>query len=335
MDLHEPGPDVDSSRTDAAGPPRHLSPPGVTPPPPDVPLPAAGPEPTPAANGEPATTAPGNGERAPSSRTGRNLPVAIGIGLLLGIAPVVTLFTVKSTFLIYVGLAVIIAIWELSRAVRGRGIEIPLVPIYAGGTALWICTYWLGYRAGFAALGLTMMAVLAWRLHGPADGYLRDVTAGMFTVMYLPLAGVFVALMVSEPNGGHRAFLFVVLAVCSDTGGYAGGVLFGKHLIAPAISPKKTWEGLAGSTVFCLVAGDILLPVLLHGKAWQGLILGAAVVVVAFLGDLVESMMKRDLGIKDMGHLLPGHGGVLDRIDAMIVSAPLTWLLLIVFLPAR
>ncbi|HEY1916520.1 MAG TPA: phosphatidate cytidylyltransferase [Streptosporangiaceae bacterium] len=306
------------------GPPKaDPTPPSADPaPPPQVGEPAAD-------NGEPAAD---NGE---PSRTGRNLPVAIGIGLLLGIAPVVTLFTVKSTFLVYVGLAVALAIWELSRAVRGRDIQIPLVPIYAGGTALWTCTYWLGYKAGFAALGLTMMAVLAWRLHGPADGYLRDVTAGMFTVMYLPVAGVFVALMVSEPNGGHRAFLFVVLAVCSDTGGYAGGVLFGKHLIAPAISPKKTWEGLAGSSVFCLVAGGILLPVLLHGKVWQGLLLGAAVVVVAFLGDLVESMMKRDLGIKDMGSLLPGHGGVLDRIDAMIVSAPLTWLLLIAFFPAH
>ena len=334
MDLHEPGPDVDFSRTDETNPPRRSDSPGATqpPPPPSGEAESATPEP---ANTEPASTEPANTEPAPASRTGRNLPVAIGIGLLLGIAPVVTLFTVKSTFLIYVGLAVSVAIWELSRAVRGRDIEIPLVPIYAGGTALWTCTYWLGYKAGFAALGLTMMAVLAWRLHGPADGYLRDVTAGMFTVMYLPVAGVFVALMVSEPNGGHRAFLFVVLAVCSDTGGYAGGVLFGKHLIAPAISPKKTWEGLAGSTVFCLVAGGILLPVLLHGKVWQGLLLGAAVVVVAFLGDLVESMMKRDLGIKDMGSLLPGHGGVLDRIDAMIVSAPLTWLLLIVFLPAR
>jgi phosphatidate cytidylyltransferase len=137
--------------------------------------------------------------------------------------------------------------------------------------------------------------------------------------------------MLSAPDGSHRAFLFIVLTVCSDVGGYFAGILFGKHLLVPLISPKKTWEGLAGSAAACLAAGGVLLPVLLHGHAWQGLLLGAAVVAVATLGDLVESMIKRDLGIKDMGSLLPGHGGALDRIDAMLLSAPVTWLLLTVF----
>jgi phosphatidate cytidylyltransferase len=182
-----------------------------------------------------------------------------------------------------------------------------------------------------AALALTMIGVLGWRLSGAAAGYLRDVTAGMFAVVYLPLAGAFVSLMLSAPDGSHRAFLFIVLTVCSDVGGYFAGILFGKHLLVPLISPKKTWEGLAGSAAACLAAGGVLLPVLLHGHAWQGLLLGAAVVAVATLGDLVESMIKRDLGIKDMGSLLPGHGGALDRIDAMLLSAPVTWLLLTVF----
>ncbi len=309
MDLHEPGRDIDGGRTDATHQSRTPGdPPGET--------------------GEDSTDTP---QRTP--RTGRNLPVAFAVSLGLGAFPVLTLFTVKSTFLIFVGAAVVIAIWELSRALREREIAISLIPIYTGGTAIWTCAYWLGYRAALAALVLTVIAVIAWRLRGPATGYLRDVTAGMFTLSYLPLAGAFVALMLSAPGGAHRAFLFVVLTVCFDTGGYFAGILFGKHLLAPAISPKKTWEGLAGSLLTCLVAGGVLLPVLLSGHVWQGLILGVAVVAAAALGDLAESMIKRDLGIKDMGTLLPGHGGVLDRIDAMVMTAPVTWLLLVIFIP--
>jgi phosphatidate cytidylyltransferase len=273
-------------------------------------------------------------EPKPGSRTGRNLPVAIGVSLLLGAFVVLTLFTVKSTFLIMMGAAVAIGAWELDRALRPRGIRLPLIPLYAGGTAVWTCAYWLGYRPAFAALGLTIVALFGWRLHGPAEGYVRDVTAAMFAFAWLPVAGGFVALMLSQPDGAHRVFLFVVLTICSDVGGYFAGIAFGKHLLVPAISPKKTWEGLTGSIVACLVAGGALLPILLrHGHVWQGLLLGAAVVAVATMGDLVESMIKRDLGIKDMGSLLPGHGGVLDRIDAMLVTAPVTWVLLTAFLP--
>jgi phosphatidate cytidylyltransferase len=103
--------------------------------------------------------------------------------------------------------------------------------------------------------------------------------------------------------------------------------------MAPAISPKKTWEGLGGSVAACLAGGAILLPVLLHGQLWQGLILGAAAVAAATLGDLAESMIKRDLAIKDMGSVLPGHGGILDRIDSLLVMAPVVWLLLAIFVP--
>jgi phosphatidate cytidylyltransferase len=254
------------------------------------------------------------------------------VGLGLGGLVILTLFTVKSTFLILMGVMVGVSIWELGRALRVREIVIPLVPIYAGGAAVYTCAYWLGYRFMLGALALTMIGVLAWRLSGAATGFLRDVTAGMFAVVYLPLAGAFVSLMLSAPDGAHRTFLFIVLTVCSDVGGYFAGILFGKHPLVPRISPHKTWEGLAGSVLACLAAGGALLPVLLHGHVWQGLILGAASAAVAAMGDLVESMMKRDLGIKDMGSLLPGHGGALDRIDAMLLSAPVTWLLLTVFI---
>jgi len=266
-------------------------------------------------------------------RTGRNLPIAIAVGAGLGGLAILTLLTVKVTFLVLTAGAVAYALRELSRVMRLREIALPLVPLYLGIAGIWGCAYWLGYRAGFGAVVLTVIAIFTWRLPGGADGYLRDVMAGLFALTYLVLLGVSVAFMLNMTDGAHRTLLFLVLAVCSDTGGYFAGILVGKHPLAPVISPKKTWEGLAGSAIACLAAGGILLPVLLHGHAWQGLLLGTAAVTMATLGDLIESMIKRDLGIKDMGSLLPGHGGVLDRIDAMLLTAPVTWLLLVLFIP--
>ena len=266
-------------------------------------------------------------------RTGRNLPAAIGVGLGLGGLAILTLFTVKATFLAVVGAFVGIALWELARAVAGQQIRIPVIPVTAGGAVAFVLSYWQGERAALAAIAITMTAVLAWRLTGGTDGYLRDVTAGAFALAYLPLPACFVGLMLAPADGARRTLLFLILVVCSDVGGYVAGVTVGRHLMAPAISPKKTWEGFGGSALFCLLGGAIGLPVLLDGAVWQGLLIGAAVLACATLGDLVESMIKRDLGIKDMGSVLPGHGGILDRIDAMLIAAPVAWLLLLVFVP--
>jgi phosphatidate cytidylyltransferase len=271
-------------------------------------------------------------ERRPG-RMGRNLPAAIGVGLGLGGLVLLTLFTVKATFLLYVGIILAVALWELQHALRSRDIALPLVPIAVGGTAMVTLAYWTPAKWALAALAIAAIGVLGWRLPGGAAGYVRDVTAGLFTLLYLPLAGVFVALMLAQPDGSRRALIFVVLTVCSDTGGYLAGIFMGKHPMAPAISPKKTWEGLAGSLAACLVAGALLVPDLLSGRLWQGMLLGLAAVGAATLGDLAESMIKRDLEIKDMGHLLPGHGGIMDRIDSLLVMAPVVWLLLAVFVP--
>ena len=280
---------------------------------------------------------PEDGERSAEPgrriRTGRNLPAAIGVGVVLGGLVLLTLFTVKATFLLYVGIMVAVALWEFSRALRSREINLPVVPIAVGGTAMVTLAYWTQTRWVIVALALAGIGVLAWRLPGGAAGYVRDVTAGMFTLLYLPLMAVFVALMVAQPDGARRALIFVVLTVCSDTGGYAAGILVGKHPLAPRISPKKTWEGASGSLVFCLAAGAVMLPQLLHGQLWQGLVLGVAAVAAATLGDLAESMIKRDLELKDMGHVLPGHGGIMDRIDSYLVMAPVIWLLLAAFIP--
>jgi phosphatidate cytidylyltransferase len=261
------------------------------------------------------------------------LPAAIGVGLGLGGLAILTLFTVKATFLILVGVFVGIALWELTRAVAGRQIRIPVIPVAVGGAVAFALSYWQGERAALAAIAITMTAILAWRLTGGTDGYLRDVTAGAFALAYLPLPACFVGLMLLPPDGPKRTLLFLILVVCSDVGGYAAGVTIGRHLMAPGISPKKTWEGFGGSAMFCLLGGAIGLPLLLHGAIWQGLLIGAAAVACATLGDLVESMIKRDLGIKDMGSVLPGHGGILDRIDAMLITGPVVWLLLVVFVP--
>jgi phosphatidate cytidylyltransferase len=272
------------------------------------------------------------GERKPS-RTGRNLPMAVAIGVALGGLVLLTLFTVKATFLAYVGAVVALALWELRQALLERGISLPLVPIITGAAAMFTLAYWYGAQAALAALALTVVALAAWRLPGGAAGYLRDLTASVFTLAYVPLMAVFVALMLSWPDGARRTLIFVLLTVCSDVGGYFAGILVGRHTMAPAISPKKTWEGFAGSVVACVAAGAIAVPLLLHGHVWQGLILGAAAVAAATLGDLVESMIKRDLEIKDMGSVFPGHGGAMDRIDSLLIMAPVTWLLLSVFIP--
>lgn len=279
--------------------------------------------------------APGGGGTAGGRpRAGRNLPAAIGVGLALGALALVTLFTVKvkATFLLYMGAAAGLALWELSRALGVRGIRLPLVPVAVGGVAAVTLAYWEGERALVACLALTTIAILAWRMTGGTVGYLRDVTAGVFALLYLPLMASFVALMLAAPDGPRRTLVFLLLPVCSDIGGYFAGVLIGRHQMAPGISPKKTWEGFGGSVLVCVVAGGIALPTLLHGALWQGVLVGLAALAAATLGDLAESMIKRDLEIKDMGTVLPGHGGILDRIDSLLITAPVVWLLLLVFI---
>jgi phosphatidate cytidylyltransferase len=246
-----------------------------------------------------------------------------------------TLLTVKATFLIYVGAAIAVALTELSSALAKRGINIPVIPVAAGGAAVMTCTYWLGSRAALAALALTVVVILAWRMPAGPAGYVKDVTAGVFALIYLPFLASFVFAMLSAPDGPRRVLTFVILTVCSDIGGYFAGITLGRHPMAPTISPKKTWEGFGGSTAACLLAGALTLTLMLHGHIWQGLLAGAAAVLAATLGDLAESMIKRDLDIKDMGTLLPGHGGILERLDSLLVVAPVIWLLLYLFIPVR
>ena len=268
-------------------------------------------------------------------RAGRNLPAATGVGAGLGGLALLTLLTVKGTFLIYMGVALVIGLHELNSAFKARDVRMPVIPVLLGGAAMTAGAYWAAGGAVAAAFALTLIGVLGWRLRAGAEGYVKDVTAAVFATAYLALPGAAVAAMLAPADGGKRVVTFVVLTVCSDIGGYFAGITLGRagaHKMAPTISPKKTWEGLAGSAITVVVAGVIMVPALLHGYWWQGAITGLAAVAAAVLGDLAESMIKRDLGVKDMGTLLPGHGGALDRLDSLLICAPVVWLLLAAFI---
>lgn len=266
-------------------------------------------------------------------RAGRDLRAAIGVGLSLGVVILLSLFVYKPVFLGVIVIAVVVGAWELTtRLSERKGIRAPLVPLAVGGAAMVTAGYVWGAEGAWTGTALTLLAVLAWRMTSPPEEYLRDVSAAVFAVAYVPFLATFVALMLAADDGPWRVFTFLLLTVVSDTGAYAIGWRFGRRKLAPRISPGKTREGLLGAVAFAMVAGALSLHFLIEdGRWWQGLLLGLAVAVSATLGDLGESMIKRDLDIKDMGTLLPGHGGIMDRLDSLLPTAPVVWLLLVVF----
>ncbi|MFE0039216.1 phosphatidate cytidylyltransferase [Streptomyces sp. NPDC059015] len=286
------------------------------------------PTPPPSAASQPSEPQPPQKKRA-----GRDLRAAIGVGVGLGAVIVAALFVVKAVFVGVIAVAVVVGLWELtSRLQERKGIKAPLVPLAVGGAAMVVAGYVRGAEGAWVATAFTALAVLVWRMTEPPEGYLKDVTAGLFVAFYVPFLATFVAMMLTAEDGPQRVFTFLLLTVVSDTGAYAIGWRFGKHKLAPRISPGKTREGLFGAVAFGMAAGALCVPLLIGGGTWwQGLVLGLAVAVSATLGDLGESMIKRDLGIKDMGTLLPGHGGIMDRLDSLLPTAPVVWLLFVVF----
>lgn len=264
---------------------------------------------------------------------GRNIPVAVGVGAGLGAMVVISLFYVKEIFFVVLAVFLALAARELTGAFASRGIRVPLIPLGLGGLAMLVSSYVTGAEGLMASFALTALALLVWRMPAGAEGYVRDATASVFTAAYIPFLGGFAVLLLQPEDGAARTLTFIAVTAASDIGGFFVGSFLGRHKLAPAISPKKTWEGLAGSTVACMAVGAWLLPWLLDGQIWQGAALGAAVVCTATLGDLIESMIKRDLGIKDLGSLLPAHGGVMDRLDSLLASVPVVWLALQIFTP--
>ncbi|MFI6012991.1 phosphatidate cytidylyltransferase [Streptomyces sp. NPDC051243] len=284
-------------------------------------------------NPEPMPDAPQPAPQPQKKSAGRDLGAAIGVGVGLGVVIVASLFVVKAVFVGVVAVAVVVGLWELTKRLEERkGIKAPLVPLALGGAAMVVAGYVRGAEGAWVSMALTALAVLVWRMTEPPEGYLKDVTAGVFAAFYVPFLATFVAMMLTAEDGAYRVLTFLLLTVVSDTGAYAVGWRFGTHKLAPRISPGKTREGLLGAVSFAMVAGALCMEFLIDdGTWWQGLLLGLAVAASATLGDLGESMIKRDLGIKDMGTLLPGHGGIMDRLDSLLPTAPVVWLLLVLF----
>lgn len=270
-----------------------------------------------------------------TSRAGRDLPAAIAVGALLGGSLIAILLFAPLVWVGVVAAAMAVATHEVVRRLRDGGFSIPVIPLLVGGQAIVWLTWPYGATGALGAFGATVVLCLIWRLvsgglSAAPTNYLRDVAVTIFLAAWIPLFGAFGALLIYPEDGAGQVFCLMLGVVASDIGGYAAGVLFGKHPMVPAISPKKSWEGLVGSLVLGIAVSALTVQYLLDQPAWVGIPLGIMLVVTGTLGDLVESQVKRDLGIKDMGTLLPGHGGLMDRLDSVLPSAVATWIVLTV-----
>jgi phosphatidate cytidylyltransferase len=270
-------------------------------------------------------------------RAGRDLKAAVASAVVLLGAVAASLAFWKPAFMFIVVAAVVVAVWELRQGLLAKDIDIPEQPLMLGGAVMVVVAYMWGAPALVTATAVTALVTMLWLLRRGIDGYVRTATASVFTIVYVPFLGSFVALLLAEggrdgggiDNDGVAGIItFILVTIASDIGGYVAGVLFGKHPMAPVISPKKSWEGFAGSTLFTVAAGWALVVYLLDGDWWVGVCLGLIAVVMATLGDLCESVMKRDLGIKDMSQVVPGHGGLMDRLDSLLATIAPIWLLL-------
>jgi phosphatidate cytidylyltransferase len=270
-------------------------------------------------------------------RAGRDLPAAVASAVVLLAAIAGSLYFWKPAFMLIVAAAVVVAVWELRRGMLAKDIDLPEQPLMVGGVVMVVVAFLWGAEALVTATAVTALVIMLWLLRRGVEGYVKNATASVFTLIYLPFLGSFVALMLAEggrtgggldDDGVAGILTFILVTIASDIGGYVAGVLFGKHPMAPVISPKKSWEGFAGSLVATVVAGWALVVYLLDGDWWVGICLGLIAVVMATLGDLCESVIKRDLGIKDMSQVIPGHGGLMDRLDSLLATIAPIWLLL-------
>jgi phosphatidate cytidylyltransferase len=273
------------------------------------------------------------------ARTGRNLILAILIGLALGGALLLSLLVIKELFMLFAVAIAGFASYELAQALRKGGYLVPRIPSVVVAVAAVPVAYYGGAGGQLlAVLGGTLI-VCIWRLGEQAmpdhrrsgAGLMRDLTAAAFVQGYVTFLATFAVVLTAAEGGQWWTLAFIVTAVAADTGAYAFGLMFGKHPMAPVISPKKTWEGFAGGAAASLIAGVLLATLMLGNTWWFGLIFGAAIFLTATLGDLVESLIKRDLGIKDMSSWIPGHGGFLDRLDSILPSAAVAFLAFRIF----
>lgn len=263
-----------------------------------------------------------------NKRAGRKLLPSILVSISLIALIWFALSYHREIFATVVALAVLLGIREIVRAFNIRGTYLSRNALILASMAL-SYSAWNGGVAGLAVATAIAIPILLIQLltRGP-EGFVASATATTFSLLYLPFLGGFLILLGRTSTGFERVMTFVVLVSCNDTFGYIVGVLFGKHPLAPKISPKKSWEGLIGSLVFTIIGGMLAFKYIMSMHWWIGAIVGLMIVFTATCGDLIESAMKRDLALKDMGSLLPGHGGMLDRLDSVLISAPALWLAL-------
>jgi len=277
-----------------------------------------------------------------SAPQGRSLSKSVAVGLLLAAIFLSSLLIYKELFIVLLSVAAAIGAWELSTALRVKNWYVPRVPAVVGSVLIMPATYFGGPSIQWLASLAIVAALIIWRtVHllferrkanfQTFQRTVRDFGAAAFLVIYLPLTLSFGMLLLRRDDGQWWVLAFVTTVALIDSAGYLFGRIFGRNKLAPGVSPKKTWEGLAASIVIGTVSAVSFTVFVLGGQWWVGIIFAAALILAAVFGDLAESLIKRDLGIKDMSTLLPGHGGMMDRLDSLLPSSLMTYLVMAVF----
>ncbi|MFF2632126.1 phosphatidate cytidylyltransferase [Microbacterium sp. NPDC058021] len=274
-------------------------------------------------------------------RTGRDLIVATLVGLALGVIVIGSLMFFKPLFLVFAVPVAMLGVFEFSRALQSAGRRVDVVPQLIAALSLVLAGYFFDYWEHWTVAFVAVAFVIVWRLvaqMASRDGrtygdVLSDALIAGFIQLYVAFLGSLLLILLRQDQGEWWVLAMIGTAVAADTGAYAFGLMFGKHPMAPRISPKKTWEGFGGAVLAAVVAGVLFGLFMLHVPWWAGLIFGLVILATATVGDLGESMIKRDLGIKDMSSWLPGHGGVLDRLDSILPSTVPALALYFAFFP--
>jgi phosphatidate cytidylyltransferase len=260
-----------------------------------------------------------------NKRAGRKLIPSILVSLVILALVFGTIDEYPPLFCGLVIVAANLAIIEIVTALAAKGISLIRWPLHVGTTAM-ILAAWFGKTYGLSvSMAIVIPNLVVLSLFVSPKDFTRRASAIAFTIFYIPFLAGFILLLAHQKHGVQWILALVVVVACNDTFAYFSGLLFGKHLMAPHISPKKTWEGFAGALIFTITGASLVFRFSLHEKVWMGAVVGVIGVLTATCGDLIESAVKRDLEIKDMGSLLPGHGGVLDRIDSLLFTAPTVW----------
>lgn len=265
-------------------------------------------------------------------KAGRNLPAAIAVGLGLLATVIASLFIDVRFFAILVAFAAMLAVRELSKSLAVGLSDRMSILLQILSPTMVIAASVSGLEGLVSAFVASALLVLTVRLLDGQEAYVHHVTRSILALVYAPLLAGFAVLLSTQEDGAWKVMAFILLTAATDLGGYIAGAILGKHPMAPKISPKKSWEGFVGALVLQLAVGIALWIFVFDQPWWEGAIVGFVMMLTATVGDLIESMIKRDLGIKDMGALLPGHGGVMDRLDSLVVNAFVAWLLFGFFL---